>query len=150
MAIAQGLNQSALPVILRSTCCRYNRSDVKVIHPCSYYRSPRTYIYPQQAGPSPPGYGAEDVSTAPLRLRQEDGYEQARRVRNVIEHLRREGAAHKPLVVVVANSGIPEEVKSCVAGGKKCVYGSTSRLRKEWVGRMGLFAKEAGVWRCAR
>eukprot|EP00752_Nemacystus_decipiens_P016511 g14759.t1 len=62
-------------------------------------------------GPSPPGYGAEEASMAPLRLRQEDGYEQARRVRNVIEHLRRGGAAHKPLVVVVANSGVPEEAR---------------------------------------
>lgn len=76
-----------------------------------------------QTGPSPPGYGTEAVSTAPLRLRQEDGYEQARRVRNVIEHLRRGGAAHKPLIVVVANSGVPEEVRLCClwGAGNACV-----------------------------
>lgn len=48
---------------------------------------------------------------APLRLREEDGFEQARRVRNVIEHLRRGSGSHKPLVVVVANSGVAEEVR---------------------------------------
>ncbi|CAM9100724.1 unnamed protein product [Ectocarpus fasciculatus] len=64
-------------------------------------------------GPSPPGYGNEGASASMsvLHLRQEDGYEQARRVRNVIEQLRRGSAAHKPLVVVVANSGVPEEAR---------------------------------------
>lgn len=60
------------------------------------------------AGPSTSGY---DTGGASLRLREEEGYEQARRVRNVIEHLRRGCAAYKPLVIVVANSGVPEEVK---------------------------------------
>ena len=46
-----------------------------------------------------------------LRLREEEGYEQARRLRNVIEHLRRGCAAHKPLVVVVANSSVADEVR---------------------------------------
>lgn len=84
--------------------------------------------YTPRTGPSPPGYGAEDVSVSPLRLREEDGYEQARRVRNVIEHLRRGSAAHKPLVVVVANSGVPEEVSDVGGKGEQCMwYGATSQ-----------------------
>lgn len=49
-------------------------------------------------------------------------------MRNVIEHLRRGGAAHKPLVVVVANSGVPEEVRLCAEGGRTCAYGVIPRL----------------------
>lgn len=84
-------------------------------------------LTPPQTGPSPPGYGTDDVSTSPLRLREEDGYEQARRVRNVIEHLRRGCAAHKPLVVVVANSGVPEEVSGGRGwkGRAERMYGAT-------------------------
>lgn len=39
-------------------------------------------------------------------------------MRNVIEHLRRGSAAHKPLVVVVANSGVPEEVRGVLHEGE--------------------------------
>lgn len=43
---------------------------------------------------------------------EEEGYEQARRARNVIAHLRRGCFAHKPLTIVVANSGVAEEVNT--------------------------------------
>lgn len=67
--------------------------------------------YPLPAGPRSAGYGA---GGAALHLVEDEGYECARRVRNVIAHLRRGGAAYKPLVIVRANSGVPEEVS---AGG---------------------------------
>lgn len=46
-----------------------------------------------------------------LQLREDEGYEQARRLRNVIDHLRRGCAAHKPLAVVVANSSVTDEAR---------------------------------------
>lgn len=58
-------------------------------------------------GLSSSGYGK---GAARLRLREDEGYEQARRVRNVIAHLRRGCSTFKPLVIVVGNSGAPEEV----------------------------------------
>lgn len=58
-------------------------------------------------GLSSSGY---DKGAARLRLREDEGYEQARRVRNVIAHLRRGCSTFKPLVIVVGNSGTPEEV----------------------------------------
>lgn len=54
------------------------------------------------------GYG---IASGELRLVEEEGYEQARRVRNVAAHLRRRCFVHKPLSIVVANSGVPEEVR---------------------------------------
>ncbi|CAM9987283.1 unnamed protein product [Ectocarpus sp. 4 AP-2014] len=85
-------------------------------------------------GPSPPGYGNEGASTSVLQLRQEDGYEQVRRVRNVIEHLRRGSAAHKPLVVVVANSGVPEEVRGVLHEGESTGNTLVKKKQRAWEG----------------
>lgn len=74
-------------------------------------------------GSGNPTYGG---GGQPLRLREEAGYEQARRVRNVIAHLRRGSATYKPLVVVVANSGVTEEVR------KKAERGTTSTGDQKW------------------
>lgn len=46
-----------------------------------------------------------------LELLEDEGYELARRLRNVIGQLRRGCAGHKPLVVVVANTSVVDEVK---------------------------------------
>lgn len=46
-----------------------------------------------------------------LELVEDEGYELARRLRNVIGQLRRGCAGHKPLVVVVANSSVADEVR---------------------------------------
>lgn len=70
------------------------------------------------AEPSGPNHGSGGQR---LRLHENEGYEHARRVRNVIAHLRRGCAAFKPLMVVMANSGAPEEVKAREQRGKQLI-----------------------------
>lgn len=63
---------------------------------------------------APPGHSgpSQSVGDRKLRLVEQEGYEQARRVHNIIGHLRKGASSHKPLTIVLSNSGAAEEVRT--------------------------------------
>lgn len=73
---------------------------------------PSTLVAHYMASAGPPAPGANDYVAPKLRLVEEEGFEKARRTRNVIAHLRRAASKHTPLAIVLGNSGVAEEVRT--------------------------------------